>query len=84
MLNVLVKQANDHKIVLTANGIYRTQNQNYMSLGSDICLVINDDRHDDDDDDDDDDGNDDNGFLMAEPNGLIPTTVELNYLDIRC
>ena len=54
----------------------------YVSLGSDICLVINDDRHDDDDDDDDD-GNDDNGFLMAEPNGLIPTTVELNYLDIR-
>ena len=54
-----------------------------MSLGSDICLVINDDRHDNDDDDDDDDGNDDNGFLMAEPNGLIPTTVELNYLDIR-
>ena len=79
MLNVLVKQANDHKIVLTTNGIYRTQNQNYVSLGSDICLVINDDRHDDDDDD----GNDDNGFLMAEPNGLIPTTVELNYLDIR-
>ena len=79
MLNVLVKQANDHKIVLTANEIYRTQNQNYVSLGSDICLVINDDRHDDDDDD----GNDDNGFLMAEPNGLIPTTVELNYLDIR-
>ena len=79
MLNVLVKQANDHKIVLTANGIYRTQNQNYVSLGSDICLVTNDDRrHDDDDDDDDDDG-----FLMAEPNGLIPTTVELNYLDIR-
>lgn len=76
MLNVLVKQANDHKIVLTANEIYRTQNQNYVSLGSDICLVINDDRHDDDDDDDD-------GFLMAEPNGLIPTTVELNYLDIR-
>ena len=80
MLNVLVKQANDHKI---ANGIYRTQNQKYVSLGSDICLVINDDRHDNDDDDDDDDGNDDNGFLMAEPNGLIPTTVELNYLDIR-
>ena len=79
MLNGLVKQANDHKIVLTANGIYRTQNQNYVSLGSDICLVINDDRHDDDDDDD----NDDNGFLMAEPNGFIPTTVELNYLDIR-
>ena len=79
MLNVLVKQANDHKIVLTANEIYRTQNQNYVSLGSDICLVINDDRHDDDDDDDDDD----DGFLMAEPNGLIPTTVELNYLDIR-
>ena len=79
MLNVPVKQANDHKIVLTANEIYRTQNQNYVSLGSDICLVINDDRHDDDDDD----GNDDNGFLMAEPNGLIPTTVELNYLDIR-
>ena len=65
-----------HKIVLTANEIYRTQNQNYVSLGSDICLVINDDTHDDDDDDDD-------GFLMAEPNGLIPTTVELNYLDIR-
>ena len=83
MLNVPVKQANDHKIVLTANEIYRTQNQNYVSLGSDICLVINDDRHDDDDDDDDD-GNDDDGFLMAEPNGLIPTTVELNYLDIRC
>ena len=79
MLNVLVKQANDHKIVLTANEIYRRQNQNYVSLGSDICLVINDDRHDDDDDDDDDD----DGFLMAEPNGLIPTTVELNYLDIR-
>ena len=78
MLNVLVKQANDHKIVLTANEIYRTQNQNYVSLGSDICSVINDDRHDDDDDDDDDDG-----FLMAEPNGFIPTTVELNYLDIR-
>ena len=73
MLNVLVKQANDHKIVLTANGIYRTQNQNYVSLGSDICLVTNDDSHDDDDD----------GYLMAEPNGLIPTTVELNYLDIR-
>lgn len=73
MLNVPVKQANDHKIVLTANEIYRTQNQNYVSLGSDICLVINDDRHDDDDD----------GFLMAEPNGFIPTTVELNYLDIR-
>ena len=79
MLNVLVKQANDHKIVLTANEIYRTQNQNYVSLGSDICLVTNDDSHDDDDDDDDDD----DGFLMAEPNGLIPTTVELNYLDIR-
>lgn len=73
MLNVLVKQANVHKIVLTANEIYRTQNQNYVSLGSDICLVTNDDSHDDDDD----------GFLMAEPNGLIPTTVELNYLDIR-
>ena len=76
MLNVLVKQANDHKIVLTANEIYRTQNQNYVSLGSDICLITNDDRHDDDDDDDDD------GLLMAEPNGFIPTTVELNYLDI--
>lgn len=73
MLNVLVKQANVHKIVLTANEIYRTQNQNYVSLGSDICLVTNDDSHDDDDD----------GYLMAEPNGLIPTTVELNYLDIR-
>ena len=82
MLNVLVKQANVHKIVLTANEIYRTQNQNYVSLGSDICLVINDDRHDDDDDNDDDD-DDDDGFLLAEPNGLIPTTVELNYLDIR-
>ena len=82
MLNVLVKQANDHKIVLTANEIYRTQNQNYESLGSDICLVINDDRHDDYDDNDDDD-DDDDGFLLAEPNGLIPTTVELNYLDIR-
>ena len=79
MLNVLVKQANVHKIVLTANEIYRTQNQNYVSLGSDICLVTKDDSHDDDDDDDDDD----DGFLMAEPNGLIPTTVELNYLDIR-
>ena len=77
---LLNKQMTMHKIVLTANEIYRTQNQNYVSLGSDICLVINDDRHDDDDDDDDDD---DNGFLMAEPNGLIPTTVELNYLDIR-
>ena len=76
MLNVPVKQANDHKIVLTANEIYRTQNQNYVSLGSDICLITNDDRHDDDDDDDDD------GLLMAEPNGFIPTTVELNYLDI--
>lgn len=73
MLNVLVKQANVHKIVLTANEIYRTQNQNYVSLGSDICLVTNDDSHDDDDD----------GYLMAEPNGLIPTTVELDYLDIR-
>ena len=79
MLNVLVKQANDHKIVLTANEIYRTQNQNYVSLGSDICLVINDDRHDDDDDDDDD------GFLMAEPNGFIPTQSNLIIwiLDIR-
>ena len=57
---------------MTANEIYRTQNQNYVSLGSDICLVlINDHRHDDDDDD---------AFLMAEPNGLIPPTVELNYL----
>ena len=77
MLNVPVKQANVHKIVLTANEIYRTQNQNYVSLGSDICLITNDYRHDDDDDDDDD------GLLMAEPNGFIPTTVELNYLDIR-
>ena len=36
----LLKQENDHKIVLTANEIYRTQNQNYVSLGSDIYLVL--------------------------------------------
>ena len=63
--------------MLTANEIYRTQNRNYVSLGSDFYLVlINDDRHDDDDNDDDDD----DAFLMAEPNGLIPPIVELNYL----
>ena len=39
LLNVLAKQENEHKIVLTENEIYRTQNRNYVSLGSDIYLV---------------------------------------------
>ena len=59
-----------------------TANEILSHTESELCeprfrhLFSSDKRsHNDDDDDDEDDD-----FLMAEPNGLIPPTVELNYL----